>query len=213
VLRESFEKMDDLDLLRHLHAEANKRIDEKAGPDRAKEIARLAERADLAKVRYELEAAHEHLREATRRRELAEQQIEESAARPVRAVAELRAVRNEERRALRDAERARHALYEAEQTSDEIERLRGAQHLRVEWLQAHPDEERYLVQLEARIAEVDGTVGRAEDQQDRERTHPEGVGLSRAEQPPPSRRAIATRVVPVRRASSVCVSPTVVRSR
>jgi conjugative relaxase-like TrwC/TraI family protein len=182
VLRENFEKMDDLELLRHLHAEANKRIDEKAGPDRGKEIARLAEQADIAKARSEMEAAREHLREATRRRELAEQRIGESAARAVRVDAGLRAVRLEEQRALRDAERARHALHEAEQTSEEVERLRGAQHQRLEWLQAHPDEERYLVQLEARIAEVDGTVGRGEDQQDGEREHREKVGLSRAEQ-------------------------------
>jgi hypothetical protein len=84
VLRQDFEKMDDLDFLRHLHAEANKRIDEKGGPDRAKEIALLAEKADIVKARFELEVAHEHLREATRRREFAEERTGDWAARPMR---------------------------------------------------------------------------------------------------------------------------------
>jgi hypothetical protein len=181
VLRQNLEKTDDPDLLRHLHAEANKRIDEKAGHDRAKEIARLAEKADLAKARADLEAAHERLREVTRRRELAEQRIGESVAPPVRVDAELRAARNEEQNALRDAERSRHALYEAERSTDVIDRLREAQHLRVEWLRSHLDEERYLVQLEARIAEVDGAIGRGEDARNRELEHEEELGLRPAE--------------------------------
>jgi len=182
VLRQNLEKMDDLDLLRHLHAEANKRIDEQAGRDRTEEIAPLADKADLGKAQAGLEAAYEHLRELTRRRELAEQRIGESAARPVRADAELRAVRVEEQRALREAERARHALYAAERATDEVDRLREAQQQRVVWLRSHLDEERYLVQLEARIAEVDGAIGHADEEQNQGRRHAEPPRLSTAEQ-------------------------------
>ena len=187
VLRQNLEKMDDLGLLRHLHAEANRRIDEQAGRDHAKEIERLVAKADVAKAQAELEAAHDHLRAAKRRRERADQRIEEATARSARVVlpgrlgddarresdeaarraeAELRSARRDEQRALRDAERARHVLREAESASDEIERLREAQHQRVTWLESHLDEERYLVQLEARLAAAEGALRRLEDERD-----------------------------------------------
>ncbi|HEY5274302.1 MAG TPA: AAA family ATPase [Acidimicrobiales bacterium] len=68
VLRQNLEKMDDLGLLRHLHTEANKRINEQAGRDNAKEIERLVTKADVGKARAELEAAHQHLGEAKGRK-------------------------------------------------------------------------------------------------------------------------------------------------
>jgi conjugative relaxase-like TrwC/TraI family protein len=203
VLRQNLEKMDNLDLLRQLHAEASKRVDEKAGRDRAKEIERLGAKADIAKARIELEAAHEHLREVSARREHAEQQVEESTARLARALlpgrrgedvrreadeaayragTELSRERSEEQRALRDAQRARHALYEAEQANEEVDRLREEQHQRVEWLGSHPDEERYLVQLEARIGAADAAVTRFVHEPEHEHEHAEGLGRSPAEQ-------------------------------
>jgi|GEM_PF-2094747 len=186
VLRQSLEKMDDLGLLRHLHAEANRHIDEKAGHDRTKEIERLAAKADLVAAQAKLEVAYGLLREVTDRRENAEWQIEEPTARDVRAAdrvnADLRGARVAEQRALRDAERARHVLYEAEQATDEIARLRGEQHRRIEWLHDHSDEARYVVQLESRIAAVDGAVGRGEDGQDRGRERPADLGRRTADQ-------------------------------
>jgi hypothetical protein len=208
VMRQALDRMDDLDLLRHLHTEANRRIDEKAGHDRSKEIERLAAKADLARARADLQAAHEHVRDATRRRELAEERIIEHGARPARALlpgrlgedarreaddtahradAELRTARVAEQRALQDAERARHALYEAERATDEIDRLREAQHRRVEWLRAHPDEERYVVQLEARIAAADRAIRSIEDEQDRNEAHHERPTESGTRRPAPER--------------------------
>ena len=210
VLRQNLAKMDDLDLLRHFHAEANKRIDEKAGQDRAKEIERLATKADVAKARTELEAAHQHLREAKSRRERADQRIEEATARSARvllpgrlgddarretnevaqrAEAELRSARIEEQRALRDAERARHAFHDAESASGEIDRLREAQHERVSWLESHLDEERYLVQLEARIAAAEGALRRLENEPDEPHNPPEHHADQRARRTSSERRS------------------------
>jgi conjugative relaxase-like TrwC/TraI family protein len=208
VLRQNLEEMDDLDLLRHLHADARRRIDDQAGQDRAKEIERLAAKADFTKARVELEAADDHLRAAKARREHAEQQIDALTAWPARALlpsrlgeddrsetaeathrseAELRGARREEQAALRDAERARYAVYEAESARGEIERLREAQHQRATWLESHLDEERYLVQLEARIAAVDGTKRRREDEQDHPHNPPEHPGDHPERRTPPER--------------------------
>jgi hypothetical protein len=65
------------------------------------------------------------------------------------------------------------------QTQQTSAGLREAQHLRVEWLQAHPDEERYLAPLGAGTAEVDDMVGRREEAQDSERERREEIGLGR----------------------------------
>jgi len=90
----------------------------------------------------------------------------EAAETARRTETELRSARSEEQRALRDAERARHGLSEAESARGAVERLREAQHQRVTWVESHLDEERYLVQLEARIAAAEGALRRLEEEQD-----------------------------------------------
>lgn len=176
VLRANLDRMEDLDLLRHLRAEGRRQLKDEAGPDRAAEIARLELRADVARARAQLIEAHETVRRAAEDRRAAELLLDETGARPGRtllpshfghdahAQAEfakrsaedaLSSARRGEQRAMRTAAAARHDFEVADRAAHQLAQFRIEQHGRDACLRAHPDAERLVLELEARIRSIE----------------------------------------------------------
>jgi hypothetical protein len=128
VLRASLARLEDRTLLRDLVHEAQRRVDELAGPDRSAEIAALTGRADV-------EAAEERLRLA----EIAVKRAEKEHRSSTRTWNELH--------------HARYGVGKVHEARGELDALTVDQDRRAAWIEEHPSEAAWVTELEARLSE------------------------------------------------------------
>lgn len=174
VMRSNFNHYDDVVLLRDLLEEARQMIDREAGPDRTKEIAGLAPRADVEAAKARLEAAAQAAQIAQLNRRQAEERVSECEHTPLRAKLPgqrgvdtriesdkarivagrlLREAQAEERKALREYESVQCHLNERHDAIRELAAFQNAQRSREEWLDQHPSEVRWANELDERLSE------------------------------------------------------------
>ncbi len=128
VLRASLARLEDRSLLRDLVHEAQRRVDELAGPDRSAEIAALTGCADV-------EAAEERLRAA----EIAVKRAEKEHRSNTRIWNELH--------------HARFGVSKAHEARGELDALTVYQDRRATWIEEHPGEVGWVNELETRLSE------------------------------------------------------------
>jgi hypothetical protein len=130
VLRVSLARLEDRSLLRDLVHEAQRRVDELAGPDRSTEIAALTGCADV-------EAVEERLRLA----EIAVKRAEKEHRSNTRIWNELH--------------HARYGVSKVHEARRDLDALTVYQDRRARWLNDHPSEVGWVAELEARLSEAE----------------------------------------------------------
>ncbi len=130
VLRVSLARLEDRSLLRDLVHEAQRRVDELAGPDRSTEIAALTGCADV-------EAVEERLRAA----EIAVKRAEKEHRSNTRIWNELH--------------HARYGVSKVHEARRDLDALTVYQDRRARWLNDHPSEVGWVAELEARLSEAE----------------------------------------------------------